>query len=144
MKKVLNESKAGSAAQDFLQEKHKENIEQNKIIEEELKKEEGELLNKKKILDKGEYKKLSDVLRTKVKDYQLKRASQIEILNKQRSESRKTLLKTLQPILSDYAKENNVSMILDKKDIILGKTDNDITTIIIEKLNKKLPSLDLK
>ena len=144
MKKVLNESKAGKDAQNYLQNTHKKNMEENKKIEEKLKKEEGALLNKKKILDKEEYKKLSDELRSKVKDYQLKRSAQINKLNKQRSDSRQELLTTLQPILSDYAKENNVSIIFDKKDIVLGKTENDITQLIIEKLNTKLPSLDLK
>ena len=144
MKKVLNESSAGDSAQEYLRDKHKSNIEKNKKIEEKLKKDETNLINKKKLLDKDEYKKLSDELREKVKNYQLKRSSEIEELTKKRLYSRKKLIKPLQPILADYAKEKNISIILDKKNIILGKTENDITNVIIEKLNKKLPSLDLK
>ena len=144
MKKVLNESKAGKSAQEFLQSTHKLNIEENKKIEDKLKKEENDLLNKKTVLEKEKYKKLSDELRTKVKNYQLKRTSELEKLTNLRSESRKKLLKTLQPILSNYADENNIQIILDKKDIVIGKTENDITDIIIEKLNLALPSLNLQ
>ena len=32
----------------------------------------------------------------------------------------------------------------DKKDVLAGKSDLDITNVIIEKLNKELPSLNLK
>ena len=136
MNKVLNESKAGKLAQEYLKNKHKSNIEKNKKIEEKLKKSETDLINKKKLLDKDEYKKLSDELREKVKNYQLKRSSEIEELTTVRADSRKKLIQELQPILADYAKEKNINIIIDKKNIILGKTENDITNVIIEKLNK--------
>ena len=47
-------------------------------------------------------------------------------------------------ILKTYIKENNISLIVDKKAIVLGNVDFDITNTIIEKLNKELPSLTLK
>ena len=40
--------------------------------------------------------------------------------------------------------ENNVTAVIDKKFILGGKTDFDITKIIVEKMNKELPSLNLK
>ena len=40
--------------------------------------------------------------------------------------------------------ENNVSIILNKKDVLRAHKDYNITDIIIERLNKKLPSVDLK
>ena len=41
-------------------------------------------------------------------------------------------------------KENNISLILDKKNTLGGNPEVDITKIIVEKLNKELPSLNLK
>ena len=41
-------------------------------------------------------------------------------------------------------KENDISLVIDKKDMLGGKPEYDITEIIVEKLNKELPSLNLK
>ena len=43
-----------------------------------------------------------------------------------------------------YCKENNISIVIDKKNMIGGLNEYDITKIIVEKLNKELPSLNLK
>ena len=37
-----------------------------------------------------------------------------------------------------------ITVVIDKKSVLGGHTDHDITNIIIEKLNKELPSLNLK
>ena len=62
----------------------------------------------------------------------------------QRAESRSTLLKSITPILETYIKENNISVVLNKVHTFGWNPENDITNIIVEKLNKVLPSLDLK
>ena len=43
-----------------------------------------------------------------------------------------------------YIKENNISIVMDKKNMIGGLTEYDITQVIVEKLDKELPSLNLK
>ena len=63
---------------------------------------------------------------------------------KQRLEARAELVKSLKPILDTYSKENNVSIIFNKKDILYGNSEFDVTNKIVELLNKKLPSLNLK
>ena len=144
MKYVLNNSKAGKGAQDFLEKTFKENQKRFSDQEAKLKKEESDLLAKKSILTKEEYQKNTDELRKKVIDYQSARRSSLETITSQRATARKELLKVLDPILNSYMKENEISFIMEKKNMILASPDLDITNIIIEKLNKKLPSLNLK
>ena len=144
MKFVLNNSTAGKGAQDFLQKSYKDN--QKIFLDEEnsLKKEESDLLAQKTILTKKEYQKKSDDLRKKVIDYQLQRRATLEKITSQRAEARQKLLEKLDPILKTYIKENDISLIIDRKNVLMGNTDLDITNIIIEKLNKELPSLNIK
>jgi len=144
MKYVLNNSKAGKAAQDFLQNSLKENQKNFSNSENELKKEERDLLEKKNILTKEEYKIKSDSLRKKVIKYQSERRMALEKITKQRSDARQALLKELDPILKAYVEENGISLIIDKKQVVMGNNTLDITNIIIDKLNKALPSLNLK
>ena len=141
---VLNNSKAGKDAQDLLQKTFKEN--QKKFFDEEnaLKKEESDLLTKKTILTKEEYQKKSDNLRKRVIDYQSKRRASLDKITKQRADARQQLLEKLDPILNTYIKENNISLIMDRKNILMGDIDLDLTKVIVEKLNKELPSLNIK
>ena len=44
----------------------------------------------------------------------------------------------------DDIEENGISLIVDKKNILMANTNLDITNIIIEKLNKEFPSLSIK
>ena len=144
MKYVLNFSKAGKGAQDFLKKSFTDNQKKFADIEQNLKKEERDLLEKKNILSKDEYTKKTDALRKKVIDQQSQRRASRDKIATQRAKSREALLKTIDPILDTYVKENNISLVIDKKDMLGGKPEYDITQIIVEKLNKELPSLNLK
>ena len=99
---------------------------------------------KKNILSKEEYGKKMNSLRKKNIDYQTERRSSIDKITMLRSEARGTLLEKLKPILAAYIKENDVSIIVDKKYTLGGGPENEITKVIVEKLNKDLPSLNLK
>jgi len=141
---VLNNSKAGKDAQDFLKKSFQDNEKKFSNMEKNLKEEEADLLTKKTVLSKEEYTKKTDTLRKKVIDYQSQRRSAIDKITTQRAQSRDTLIKKIKPILNTYMKENNISLVVDKKNLLAGNPEYDITKIIIEKLNKELPSLNLK
>ena len=101
MNYILNQSKAGKGAQDFLKDTFKKN--QKKFIEQEkvLKKEESDLLGKKNVLSKEDYKKASAELRKKVIEYQTSRRKTLDKITSQRSDSRKKLLANIEPLIDD-------------------------------------------
>ena len=144
MKYVLNNSKAGKGAQEYLKKTFQDNAKKFADLEKTLKDEEKDLLDKKNDLSKEDYTKRSDALRKKVIDYQSERRASLDKLAAQRAESRKLLLEKVSPIVESYINENNISIVLDKKNMIGGLKEYDITQIIVERLNKELPSLKLK
>jgi Skp family chaperone for outer membrane proteins len=141
---VLNNSKAGKGAQDFLKKSFKDSTQKYSDMEKALKKEEQDLLTKKTVLSKEEYVKKSDALRKKVIDYQSQRRASIDKIATLRIESRQKLIDAIDPILEIYIKGNNISLVIDKKNTLGGNPETDITKIITEKLDKILPSLNLK
>jgi len=141
---VLNNSKAGKGAQDFLKKSFKDSTKKYSDMEKALKKEEQDLLTKKTVLSKEEYVKKSDALRKKVIDYQSQRRASIDKIATLRIESRQKLIDAIDPILEIYIKGNNISLVIDKKNTLGGNPETDITKIITEKLDKILPSLNLK
>ena len=53
------------------------------------------------------------------------------------------LLKQLNPILAEYSKNNNISIIMRKKDLVIARSDLDITIQIIELVNSKVKKIKL-
>ena len=131
---VLNESKAGKGAQEFLKKTFNDNVKKASDVEKSLKKEEADLLAKKNILSKEEYGKKMNTLRKKSLDYQTQRRTSIDKITTSRAKARETLLKQIQPIVESYTKENNISLVIDKKYILGGNESIDITKTIVDKI----------
>ena len=143
MEKILNESKSGMSINKQLEKIHKMNIKEFKKIEDELKKKEESIIAQKNILSKEDYAKKIKILRDNTNSYRKNRQEKINLLTKKRMESSTKLLSIINPILSDYSKENNISIILQKKNVVLAKTDLNITNKIIDILNSKIESINL-
>ena len=131
-KKVLNQSAAGKKAQDFLKKKFESESKKFQKQEENLKKEEKELIAKKKLITNEEYLKKVKELRKRVKN-----------IAKLRNDAKNKLEDALNPIIKKYMEDNNIRMVIDKKAVLLGDTKLEITSQIIEILNKELKSLKI-
>ena len=143
LKIIMNESNAGKKAQDYLAKQHENNLANFKKTAEKLKKEEMDLIAKKQGMEKEEYKKEIEKLRAKASDFAKERREKTENLGKTRAKARNELLAAIKPLLEKYSNENNVDLVIDKKNVIIGKSSIDITSIIIKELNQALPSLKL-
>ncbi len=143
MKKILNESKAGKGAHDYL----KKNIEStNKKLAKEasaLKKEETDLIAKKKILSSEDYKKNLNALRKKSIDHQKKRREASNQWMKKKNQARAKLIQAVNPILQKYMTDNKIEIVIDKKDILLANSNFELTDKILELLDKEIKSINL-
>ena len=108
MTKLLNQSKAGKEAQNFLKKKIITGDKKFKEEAELLKKEEIDLIAKKKTLSADEYKKTLNQLREKNIKFQRKRTNFTRTITTQKADARNRLLKAIDPILTKYMSENNV------------------------------------
>jgi outer membrane protein len=144
MNKLLNQSKAGKEAQDFLKNKIITRDKQLKKEGELLKKEEIDLITKKKTLSADEYKKALNQLREKNVKFQRKRANFTRAIATQKADARNRLLKALDPILTKYMSENNIQIIIYRKYLVVAQSKLDLTDKILEIFNKELKSLNLK
>ncbi len=112
--------------------------------EKELKKFETDLIAKKSVLLKEEYQKKADSLRNKVTDYQKERRESLDNITLKRANAKEQLLNKINPILEKYSNDNNIAVILNSKSVLFGSEDSDITKLIVDQLNKELPSIKLK
>ena len=142
-KYVLNESKAGKEAQIYLKKKLDNGIKDLKAKEKAIQEEEKKIIQQKKVISAEEYKKQVKALREKVSSLKTQRNNLLDTVAKQRSKARAELLKTLNPIIKNYMKENTVRLVLEKKSILLADENLNITEEITGLLNKKLKSIKL-
>ena len=140
--KVLNNSKAGAQAQKKLKDRILSETKKFKKQEDDIRKQETEIVAQKKLINNDEYKKKINNLRKKVADLQKSKQASLTAIGKSRNDSKRTLLKAVNPILKKYMEDNNIRIILDKKSVIMGDTKLEITDQIINILNKELTSLN--
>ena len=143
MEKTMNQSIVGKYLNSQLDKIHKANLKEFKINEEDLKKEEVLILSQKNVLSEEDYKSKLNLFKEKLNSYKKKRQEKIDLVTKKRMKATANLLKEINPILSNYSKENGISIILREQDIVLAKTNLNITKQIIETGNLKIKKIDL-
>ena len=139
--KVLNSSKPGAEAQKSIKQKLQSENKKFANLQNNIRKEESDIISQKSTLSPEEYKKKVQALRNKVADLQKNKETSFNNIAKTRSKAKNSLLKAVNPIIKKYMEGNNIQIVLDKKAVILGDTYLEITDKIISILNKELPSL---
>ena len=82
-------------------------------------------------------------MKNKIDEYRKKRQKAIEEVTQKRIKASADFAQKIKPILAEYAKNNNIDMVIQKKNIIMGKTDLDITNQILKIVDKKISKLDI-
>ena len=142
MDRIIASSNAGKKIQSSIDKFAEKENQKFDSIESNLKKKEQEILKQKNILSKEEHDK-------KVKSFQAElsklRKEKIEFnrnIIKRNQESTNKIVNEINKILTEYASNNSVSLIIQKKNIIIGKTELDITPQILKEFNSKVKSID--
>ena len=142
--KIINQSVAGNFINQEIEKLRKINLSDLQTTKDNLIKEEQKILSQKNILSKDDYNKQLNILKDKVENYKKKQSIIIKELNDKRSNAKNDLMKHLNEILTDYAIKNEISFILNKKNVVVAKKDLDITDDIIILLNKKVDKITFK
>jgi outer membrane protein len=141
MNRILNESKVGIFVEKELTKIHNAKLDNFKQIEEKLKKEEIGLISKRNIMAREDFDKKVKVLNEEAQKYQDERRKWFDGITVKRNNARAEVLESLDPILTEHFEQNQISIMLYKRNIAIGSSELDITDTIIDELNKKLPSI---
>ena len=141
MDKIMQISKAGKNAISKINDQKKKDVSKFQKIEKELKSREQDLITKKNVISAEEFNKKLETLTKEINNYRTLRQEAIDLSTKSRLNASADFAEKIKPILADYASENNIDMIIQKKNIIMGKTDLDITDEILKIVDKKINKL---
>ena len=140
---IMNKSKASVEITKELSKNHKVNIEKFKKQEDALKEEEKKIIAQKNILEKTEFEKKIVKLREKASKYRVERRDIIDNLTKKKIQATAKLLDQIRPILAEYSADKSISVIIEKKNIIIGKSELDITQDILSIVDKKISKIKI-
>ena len=136
--RIINESNVGKKFNEQLDSSYKKENEKLLLAKKEIEKKEEEIKNQKNILSEEELNKKLIELRKAINDHNSKKRNIDIKFRDQKIKNTNTLVQNLNKILAKYAEENSISFILQKKNIVIGKTDLDITNQIMEIFNKEV------
>ena len=111
-------------------------------IEEQIKKEEKDLNAKKNVYSKDEFEKKFSVLKSKVNKYNIDKKNSLNEINKLKISFTNKILSKMNPLIANYASEKNISIIIRKEYMVMGKTELDISDDILKIMNSKIKALD--
>ena len=140
---ILKVSEVGKFLNVHIEKKKIEHEEKFKKLENELVKKEKSLMAKQNILEKEEFENQIKILTKQVKEYRKEKQKNIDNLNKFKIDNTKEILKVLNPIITEFVDTNSISIVIPKKNIIVGKKNLDITDKILKLLNENISQLNL-
>ena len=144
MDKLVSVSKPGSSIFNQLKGINEKNLNFLKKEEKKFQEKEKKLISQKNIISETDFKNKVDELKSEINNYNQNRKKMIEKFNKLKVENTNKLLKLINPILEKYSIENEISIILQKKDLIIGKTELDITDEFIKVINNEIKEFKIK
>tara|TARA_B100002051_G_scaffold218208_1_gene211220 strand:+ start:111 stop:632 length:522 start_codon:yes stop_codon:yes gene_type:complete len=141
MEFIFNNSNAGKKLTESL---NKININNKKFFdkkEDELKKKELKIISQKNILEKSQIEEQLKNLQSEANIYRNEKIKKINEFNKKKNDASDQLFKSIQPILIEYSNKNSISIFLQKKNIVIGKSELNKTNEILEIVNQKITEI---
>mgnify|MGYP006083129693 FL=1 len=144
MDRVISTSNSGVSILEQLNKLNKENIlffnKQEKIFKEN----EVKLISQKNIISEADFNNKVNKMKNEINVYNQKKNKMINNFKKLKIDNTNKLLKLINPILVEFSQDNSISFILQKKNLIIGKTELDITDKVIKIVNKKVSKFKIK
>lgn len=144
IQQVMKDSTAAKSIREQLEKKQKDFQAEITKKEDALQKEDQELGKQKSVLAKDAFEKKVRAFRNKAtevqKDVQTKKA----LLDNAFQNSLNDIQKVVTDIISDLSKEKGFTVAIPTSQILYADKKLDISEEVLERLNKKLPKLDVK
>jgi len=144
MDTLMRESLVGKSLMIQINKMEKKNQKYFNDYKKKLATEKNKINSQKTILSEEEYNKKIISLNKDYKNFQTDGKNKINLLQSKKNKAMQKILSELKILLSDYSNKNNLTFIIDQKNIIIGKADLNITSEILKLLDINLKKISLK
>ena len=140
---IYSNSKIGKKIDNQLKSEKKKINDKLTSYQKNIKDEKEKLINQKKIISEEKFKNQAIDIEKQIKKYNKLISDNNNSFIKYKTEIKSLFLKKLMNIVREYAEVNSIQLILNKKDIIIGQNDMDISNDILKLVNKKMNDIKL-
>ena len=135
---VIQNSKIGKSVLAEIENLNNQNIRELQLKESELKKIEEDIKNKQNILSQDEFQKEVNLLKEKIKKFRNTKDQLVRNFEKEREKGLNDFFLKINPVIQNYMDQNSIEILLERKNVFIGKNDSDITKDIINEINEKI------
>ena len=135
---VINNSNYGKSIFEDLNKIRNANFKELKSKENILKDLESEIKTKKNVISKEDLNKKIKLLNDNINEFQNLKKSMENDLNKIKSKKLNDFMDQINPLLEKYMDENSVDIMLDKKNMLIGKKTINKSEEILKLINKNI------
>ena len=143
MDTIMKESLAGKSLIKQLSNINNDNKKYFDQYKKKLDSKKNKINSQKNILSKDEYEKKVLALNSDFESFKKEGRNKINFIESKRDEAMKKILSELKIILSEYSDKHKLTFIIDQKNIIIGRSDLNVTQEVLKKLNNKIKKITL-
>jgi len=138
IERLINFSEPGKYINDKITNLNKVSDEKYNKIRDNLKEKEKLLISQKNILNTKEFNLKLSELQKEVKKFNIENNQRLKNQQQKSLNYKRKLIQEMEPILIDYMKENNISYLFRKQNILIGREDLNKTEAIMLLVNSKI------
>ena len=135
---IIKNSKIGKKTLDSINNLNIKNINELKKKEKILKDPENNILNKKNIISKENFDNEVKLLREKANKFKSDQLKMVENFNIYKKKELDAVFSKISPIINSYMEQKSVKILLDSKNILIGRNDLNLTNEVLIEINKKI------
>jgi len=144
MDRVISTSISGSSIFKQLTNLSNKNSDFLKKEKKKFQEKETKLISQKNIISETDFKNKIDELKSEIKNYNQNRNKMLADFNKLKVDNTNNLLKLINPILVKFSNDKEITIILQKKDLVVARTHLDITDEVIKIVNSEIKEFKIK
>ena len=141
--KIISQSDAGKKLNKSIETSVNKKNKEFQKIEASLKEKDTEIVKQQNILSKEELNKKIKDLQKEVQNYRNEKDKFRKNIAEKKLKATGQMVTSLNKILGKYANENSFSLIIQKKNIVIGKSNMDITKQILKIFNKEVKEIKI-
>tara|TARA_Y200000002_G_scaffold145895_1_gene120638 strand:- start:86 stop:598 length:513 start_codon:yes stop_codon:yes gene_type:complete len=135
---IIKNSKIGKKTLNLINIQNDKNINELKKNEKILIDLENKIISKKNIISKENLDKEVLLFKEKAKKFKEDQLKMVENFNNYKKKELDSVLSKISPIINAYMEKKSVKILLDSKNILIGRSNLNLTNEVIKEINEKI------
>ena len=135
---IIKNSEIGKKTLDLINIQNDKNINVLKEKEKILKNLESQILSKKNIISKENFDKEVLLFKEKANKFKEDQTKMVKDFNNFKKKELDGILSKISPIINSYMEKKSVKILLDSKNILIGRSNLNLTDEVIKEINEKI------